>query len=65
VCSVPDTYSAGEPIWLREGSPNMSVSRIISPNPTEHVDQKIGTSLGGGQIEVNIGRPFIWHPFEV
>jgi predicted RecA/RadA family phage recombinase len=61
VCSVPDTYTVGRALWLRAGSPNMGVERIGAPTTTEHVDQKVGTCVGAGAIEVNIGRPFIWY----
>jgi len=63
VCTVPDTYTIGQALWLRHGSPNMSSSRITSGTTTEHVDQKIGTCLGAGVIEVNIGRPFVWYGY--
>jgi len=65
VCTVPDSYSLGLPIWLRSGSPNISSTRIASPTSTEHVDQKLGTCVGVKTLEVNIGRPFIWFGFGV
>lgn len=60
VCVVPDSYASGRALWLVDGNPNMSTDRISSPSSAEHVDQKIGTSVGPGVVEVNIGRPFIW-----
>lgn len=61
VCTVPDSYSISQALWLRDGDPNMDNDRIGTPTTTEHVDQKIGTCVGANSVEVNIGRPFIWY----
>lgn len=63
VCPVPDSYPQGRALWLRDGDPNMDDDRIDVPSLTEHADQKIGTCVGAGLVEVNIGRPFIWFGF--